>query len=180
MNGGDRNLVRVQVNEERDQLRRLPELVYDIGSVHTVRASNRFRVTFETKRYSVPAEYASARPVLKSYPDRFCIYHRDRLVARHRRSYERHRDFEHRRWITDKWLIEAIRAHRRIERKLSVCVSVSGLDQVSVPETGNVLVTDHAGDGLPERVEPTFLGSARERWFVCPVRPRPLRSGVAA
>ena len=27
---------------------------------------------------------------LKSYPDRLCIYHRDRLVARHRRSYERH------------------------------------------------------------------------------------------
>ena len=81
--------------EERDQLRRLPELVYDLGQVHTVRASNRFRVTFETNRYSVPAEYASARLVLKSYPDRLCIYHRDQLVARHRRSYERHRDFEH-------------------------------------------------------------------------------------
>ena len=81
--------------EERDRLQRLPELVYDIGSVHTVRASNRFRVTFETNRYSVPAEYASARLTLKSYPDRLCIYHRDRLVARHRRSYERHRDFEH-------------------------------------------------------------------------------------
>ena len=78
-------------DEERDRLRRLPELVHDIGSVHTVRASNRFRVTFETNRYSVPAEYASARLLLKSYPDRLCIYHRDRLVARHRRSYERHR-----------------------------------------------------------------------------------------
>ena len=82
-------------DEERDRLRRLPELVHDIGSVHTVRASNRFRITFETNRYSVPAEYASARLTLKSYPDRLCIYHRDRLVARHRRSYERHRDFEH-------------------------------------------------------------------------------------
>ncbi len=70
-------------------------LVHDIGSVHTVRASNRFRVTFETKRYSVPAEYASAKLTLNSYPDRLCIHHRDRLGARHRRSYERHRDFEH-------------------------------------------------------------------------------------
>ena len=82
-------------DEERDRLQRLPELVYDLGSVHTVRASNRFRITFETNRYSVPAEYASATLTLKSYPDRLCIYHRDRLVARHRRSYERHRDFEH-------------------------------------------------------------------------------------
>ena len=82
-------------SEEREQLRRLPELVHDIGSVHTVRASNRFRVTFETNHYSVPAEYASARLTLKTYPERVCIYHRDQLVARHRRSYERHRDFEH-------------------------------------------------------------------------------------
>ena len=80
---------------ERDQLRPLPELIYDIGAVHTVRASNRFRVTFDTNRYSVPAEYASQRLTLKSYPDRLCIYHHDRLLARHRRSYERHRDFEH-------------------------------------------------------------------------------------
>ena len=89
---------------ERDQLRPLPELLYDIGAVHTVRASNRFRVTkqaraasgtFDTNRYSVPAEYASQRLTLKSYPDRLCIYHHDRLLARHRRSYERHRDFEH-------------------------------------------------------------------------------------
>ena len=80
---------------ERDQLRPLPELLYDIGAVHTVRASNRFRVSFDTNRYSVPAEYASQRLTLKSYPDRLCIYHHDRLLARHPRSYERHRDFEH-------------------------------------------------------------------------------------
>ena len=80
---------------EREQLRPMPELVYDIGAVHAVRASNRFRVTFDTNRYSVPAEHASQRLTLKSYPERLCIYHEDRLVARHLRSYERHRDFEH-------------------------------------------------------------------------------------
>ena len=67
---------------ERDQLRPLPELLYDLGAVHTVRASNRFRVTFDTNRYSVPAEYASQRLTLKSYPDRLCIYHHDRLLER--------------------------------------------------------------------------------------------------
>ena len=80
---------------EREQLRPMPELVYDIGAVHTVRASNRFRVTFDTNRYSVPAEFASQRLTLKSYPERLCIYHHERLLARHLRSYERHRDFEH-------------------------------------------------------------------------------------
>lgn len=80
---------------ERDQLRPLPELLYDVGAVRTARASNRFRVTFDTNRYAVPAEYASQRLTLKSYPDRPCIYHHDRLLARHPRSYERHRDFEH-------------------------------------------------------------------------------------
>jgi hypothetical protein len=68
--------------------------LYDIATLHTVRASNRFRVTFEANRYSVPAEYASRRLTLKSYPDRLCIYHDNKLIARHSRSYDRHRDFE--------------------------------------------------------------------------------------
>ncbi|NIR29013.1 MAG: IS21 family transposase [Gammaproteobacteria bacterium] len=79
---------------ERPHLRTLPPHDPDIGTVHTVRASNRFRVTFETNRYSVPAEYASQRLTLKAYPERICIYHQAKLIARHRRSYERHRDFE--------------------------------------------------------------------------------------
>ena len=81
--------------EERDRLQPLPETVHDFGNIHAVRASNRFRVTFEANRYSVPAEYASQRLTLKAYPDRICIYHHDRLVARHPRSYDRHQDFEH-------------------------------------------------------------------------------------
>ena len=80
--------------EERNRLQPLPERVHDFGNVHTVRASNRFRVTFEANRYSVPAEYASQRLTLKAYPDRICIYRQDRLIARHPRSYDRHRDFE--------------------------------------------------------------------------------------
>ena len=39
----------------------LPEFIYAIGTVHTVRASNRFRITFDTNRYSMPAEFASQR-----------------------------------------------------------------------------------------------------------------------
>src|SRR5690606_10514237 len=90
---------------ERSHLRPLPAHELDIGSVHSVRASNRFRVTFQSNRYSVPAEYASQRLTLKAYPDRICVYtaRNDRapgqyddvkLIARHRRSYDQHGDFE--------------------------------------------------------------------------------------
>ena len=80
--------------EERPHLQPLPETVHDIGTVHGVRACNRFRVTFETNRYSVPAEYASRHLTLKAHPEHVCIYREERLVARHPRSYDRHRDFE--------------------------------------------------------------------------------------
>ncbi len=67
---------------------------YDLARIVTLRASKQFRVTLETNRYSVPAEYASRRVTLKAYPDRICIYHADRLIARHSRSYDRHQDIE--------------------------------------------------------------------------------------
>ena len=79
---------------EQPHLHPMPPNPYDVGTVHTVRASNRFRATLDTNRYSVPAEYASQRLTLKSYPDRVCIYHDNKLIARHPRSYDRHRDFE--------------------------------------------------------------------------------------
>jgi hypothetical protein len=31
---------------------------------------------------------------VKAYPDRVCIYHQDKLIARHVRSYDRHQDIE--------------------------------------------------------------------------------------
>jgi transposase len=79
---------------EKPQLRPVSANLYDIGIAHNACASNRFRVTFETNRYSVPAEYASQRLMLKAYPERICIYHRDKLIARHPRSFDKHRDFE--------------------------------------------------------------------------------------
>jgi transposase len=80
--------------EEQSRLHPAPAQPYDIGTVHTARASSRFRVTWETNRYSVPAEYASTLLTLKVYPDRLCLYHQDNLIARHARCYDRHQDFE--------------------------------------------------------------------------------------
>ena len=81
-------------SEEKDRLQAMAPTPYDIATIHSLRASNRFRVTFETNRYSVPAEYASQRLTLKAYPDRVCIYADEKLIARHPRSYDRHGDFE--------------------------------------------------------------------------------------
>lgn len=80
--------------EEQPHLHRMNGQPYDVAQVHTLRASNRFRVTFETNRYSVPAEYAGAKVTLKAYPERVCLYAGDKLIARHVRCYDRHRDFE--------------------------------------------------------------------------------------
>lgn len=82
------------VKEEQPHLRPLNPLPYDIARIATPRASRQFRVALDTNHYSVPAEYAGARVTLKAYPDRVCIYHQEKLIARHVRSYERRQDIE--------------------------------------------------------------------------------------
>jgi hypothetical protein len=42
----------------------------------------------------VPAEYAGTHLTLKLYPDHLCLYHQDKLIARHLRRYDRHQDIE--------------------------------------------------------------------------------------
>jgi transposase len=80
--------------EERTSLLPLPPHPYDVGAISQVRASSQFRVSLDSNHYSVPAEYAGSLLTLKTYPDRICIYHGDRLIARHPRSYDRNKDFE--------------------------------------------------------------------------------------
>jgi hypothetical protein len=79
---------------ERQSMTPLPSHPYDIATISQVRASRQFRVAADGNRYSVPAEYAGAQLTLKTYPDRLCIYHHDKLIARHVRSYDRREDFE--------------------------------------------------------------------------------------
>lgn len=80
--------------KEQPVLQHLPAYPYDIGVVNLVRASSQFRVSIDSNRYSVPAEYAGARLTCKAYPDRICFYDQDKLVARHERCYDRHQDIE--------------------------------------------------------------------------------------
>jgi hypothetical protein len=67
---------------------------FDTATVSQVRASRQFRITLDTNRYSVPAHYAGQALTLKTYPDRLCLYHGDRLIARHTRRYDRFQDIE--------------------------------------------------------------------------------------
>jgi transposase len=79
---------------ERPYLSPLPLHPFDIATVSQVRASRQFRITLDTNRYSVPAHYAGQALTLKTYPDRLCLYHRDTLIARHARRYDRFQDVE--------------------------------------------------------------------------------------
>jgi len=81
-------------SEERDSLIFPDKLPYDIATISQVRADKQFRIILDANRYSVPAEYAGQRLTLKTYPDRVCIYHGEKLIARHVRSYDRHQDIE--------------------------------------------------------------------------------------
>jgi transposase len=80
--------------EEQPHLHPLNPRPYDIARFETVRASKQFRVPLDSNHYSVPAEYARCRVSLKATPEWVCIYHQDKLIARHVRSYDRHQDIE--------------------------------------------------------------------------------------
>jgi len=80
--------------KEKPALQPLPLNPYDIGVIQPVRATSQFRVGLDTNTYSVPAEYARAHLSLKIYPDHLCVYHQEKLIARHARSYQRHQDIE--------------------------------------------------------------------------------------
>jgi len=77
-----------------EQLQPLTVKPYEPAVLQTVLVSSRCRVTFDTNRYSVPPAYAGKTLVLKVYPDRLVLYHQDRVVAEHARSYDRQQDFE--------------------------------------------------------------------------------------
>ena len=81
-------------SEEKASLLPLPPHPYDIGTITQARASTQFRISLDSNRYSVPAEYAGANLTLKAYPDRICIYCAEKLIARHARSYDRNKDIE--------------------------------------------------------------------------------------
>lgn len=81
--------------QEKAKLKPVSVLPYDSALVRSLPVNSRFRVVWETNRYSVPAPWAGTALTAKIYAQRLALYHQDQPVAEHVRSYERHRDFEH-------------------------------------------------------------------------------------
>jgi hypothetical protein len=102
---------------EKEHLKPLPAFPADTGVIRIVRATNRFRIVLDTNRYSVPSLYASQRLLLKAFNDRLCIYHGEKLIATHSRSYDRYRDFENPDHVKE--LLERRRAARDAKLLLS-------------------------------------------------------------
>jgi transposase len=78
----------------QETLRPLNPNPYDLATLHTLRSSRTCRVRFDANTYSVPAPHARQLLHLKAFTDRLLILEGERLVAEHRRCYERRRDFE--------------------------------------------------------------------------------------
>ncbi len=79
---------------EQALLRPINPMPYDLGRIKSQRATKQFRIALDANHYSVPAEYASRRVTIKATPNWVCIYHQDKLIARHVRRYDRHKDYE--------------------------------------------------------------------------------------
>jgi len=109
-------------HQEKPRLQPLPAMPYDVATIRPLPVNSRFRVLFETNRYSVPAHLAGATVVARIYPDRLALYHQDQCVAEHPRSFERHRDFElpdHARPLLEQRL--RARDQHLLHRFLSLC-----------------------------------------------------------
>jgi transposase len=75
--------------QEKLRLRPLPVLPYDCAVVRPIGANGCCHVILDTNRYSVPHLYASQKLTLKLYPDQLLLFHNEKLIATHPRSYDR-------------------------------------------------------------------------------------------
>lgn len=74
---------------EKPRLKPLPVLPYDCAVVRPIAANSCCYVVFDTNRYTVPHLYASQKLTLKLYPDQVLLFHNEKLIATHPRSYDR-------------------------------------------------------------------------------------------
>jgi transposase len=81
--------------EEKPRLRPLPGLPYDCAVVRPIGANGCCHVVLDTNRYSVPHLYAAQKLTLKLYPDQLLLFHHEKLIATHPRSYDRRQKVTH-------------------------------------------------------------------------------------
>ena len=78
--------------QEKSRLRPLPAMAYDCAVMRPTSANGCCRVVLDTNRYTVPYLYASQKLTLKIYPEQLLLYHHEKLIATHLRSYDRRQD----------------------------------------------------------------------------------------
>ncbi len=81
--------------EEKPRLRPLPVMPYDCAVVRPIAANGCCHVLFDTNRYSVPHLYASQKLTLKLTADQLLLFHHEKLIATHPRSYDRRQKVSH-------------------------------------------------------------------------------------
>ncbi len=81
--------------EEKTRLRPLPVMPYDGAVVRPISANGCCHVVLDTNRYSVPHLYASQKLTLKLYPDQLLLFHHEKLIATHARTYDRRQKISH-------------------------------------------------------------------------------------
>ena len=77
--------------QEKPLLRALPVHPYDCSVIQSVGVNRCCRISFQGNRYSVPHLYASQKLTLKIDLAHLHIFHQDKLIATHVRSYDRQR-----------------------------------------------------------------------------------------
>lgn len=76
--------------EEKHQLMLLAPLPYDYPVPRPVSARNDCLFQFDSNRYSIPAEYIGESLSFKAYNSEIRVYHQGRVVATHRRCYDKY------------------------------------------------------------------------------------------
>lgn len=95
---------------------------YDLSQIRQVRASPTCRVPFDSNHYTVPHHLVGCDVTLKAWPDRICVYHDQKLVAHHPRSFDRHCDIEDPDHVR---LLQAQRASAREQRLMVQFLALS-------------------------------------------------------
>lgn len=81
--------------QEKPRLKPLPLMPYDCAVVRPIGANGCCHVVLDTNRYSVPHLYASQKLTLKLYPEQLLLFHHEKLIATHPRSYDRRQKVSH-------------------------------------------------------------------------------------
>jgi transposase len=75
--------------KEKPLLKALPVMPYDCAVIQPADVSRCCHIIFQSNRYSVPYLYASQSLTLKILPEQLLLFHHEKLVATHVRSYQR-------------------------------------------------------------------------------------------